>query len=860
MRHWASDPACQHSRRQIADHMIGLPSIVVRLRLLAVFIVLFCLVGPQATAEEPLHQQIDRLMAQLHFGPEVPLASDAEFMRRVYLDLAGTIPSADEVRQFIDDPSSEKRTQLVDRLLASPAYARHMAGVFDVMLMERRADKYIKGDQWQAYLLAAFQQNKPYNELAREILAADPDDEQLRAASKFYVEREVEPNLVTREVSRMFFGMDIQCAQCHNHPLIDDYLQSEYYGLYAFVSRSSLFQPDTKKPAVLAEKADGATNFKSVFTEEEGTTLPRLPGGAEIDEPVFAKGDEYLVKPDPKNKNVRPVPKYSRRAQLAARATDGGNRAFNRNIVNRLWAHMLGRGLVHPVDLHHVDNPPIHPELLDLLADQFVAMKFDIKALLRELALSRTYQESFRLPDDLPPHTAAAREKLAALQAELPQREQAIEQSKQSLAAAAKQLSAAQQAAAPLTEQWTKAAEALAAAQKAADDAANALGEAQTQLADKQQVAGLLSEAVAKAQDAAAKLPGDEQLAKVVQTLTTKQQQFSTATVELEKTLAERQPASNAAAQELAAAQSAADAATSALSEPKQLVDACRNQLLAAQANLERHQVAAAHVEEQTKIAESTVAFGDKLAALSELRSAVAKLETEQTDPAQADAAELAAPSDDSLSAAPAKLADAEQQVETAREALAEQWSNQFALAQLQPLSPEQLAWSILRATGQFDRQRAAEQAALDKKSPLPPDQQNDPAKLAARAQQVEQAAYDKLKPTVARFVALFGAAAGAPQDNFFATVDQALFFANGGEVRGWLTPAGGNLTGRLVKLGEPAAIAEELYLSILTRRPTDEETADVQSYLSSRPDDKSAAVQEVAWALLTSSEFRFQH
>ncbi len=821
---------------------------------------MLCICVPRATAEEPLHVQIDRLMAQLHFGPEVPLASDAEFMRRVYLDLVGTIPSADEVRQFIDDASPEKRAKLVDRLLASPAYARHMAGVFDVMLMERRADKYVKADQWQPYLLAAFQQNKPYNELAREILAADPDDEKLHAAAKFYLEREVEPNLVTREVSRMFFGMDIQCAQCHNHPLIDDYLQSEYYGLYAFVSRSSLFQPDNKKPAVLAEKADGATNFKSVFTEEEGTTRPCLPGGLEIDEPAFAKGDEYQVAPDPKNKSVRPVPKYSRRQQLAARATDGSSRAFNRNIVNRLWAHMMGRGLVHPVDLQHVDNPPVHPELLDLLADQFVAMKFDIKALLRELALSRTYQESFRLPDDLQPHVAAAREKLAALQAELPQREQAIEQSKQSLAEAAQQLSAAQQAAAPLTEVWTKASEALAAAKKAADDAAKALAEAQTQLADKQQVAGLLAEAVAKAQDAAAKLPGDEQLAKVVQTLATKQQQFSTATAELEKSVAERKPASDAAAQALAAAQTNADVATSALSEPKQMVDAGRNQLLAAEANTQRSQVAAAHVKEQIKIAETTVAFGDQSAALSDLRSAVAKLQTEQTDPAQADAAEVAAPSDESLPATPAKLADAEQQLETAREALAEQWSNQFALAQLQPLSPEQLAWSILQATGQFDRQRTAEQAELDKKSPLPPEEQDDAAKLAARAKQVEQAAYDKLKPTVARFVALFGAAAGAPQDDFFATVDQALFFANGGEVRGWLAPAGGNLTDRLVKLSDPAAVAEELYLSILTRRPTDEETADVQIYSSSRPDDKSAAVQEMAWALLTSSEFRFQH
>ncbi|NJN49517.1 MAG: DUF1553 domain-containing protein, partial [Alkalinema sp. RL_2_19] len=103
----------------------------------------------------------------------------------------------------------------------------------------------------------------------------------------------------------------------------------------------------------------------------------------EIDEPFFAKGDEYTVAPADK---VRPVPKYSRRAKLAELATDGSNRQFNKNIANRLWAHLMGRGLVEPVDLHHDDNPPSHPELLELLADQFAAMKFDTKAFLREIA------------------------------------------------------------------------------------------------------------------------------------------------------------------------------------------------------------------------------------------------------------------------------------------------------------------------------------------------------------------------------------------------------------------------------------------------------------------------------------------
>ena len=129
-------------------------------------------------------------------------------------------------------------------------------------------------------------------------------------------------NLVTRDTARVFFGRDIECAQCHDHPLISDYEQSEYYGLLAFLDRSYIFQPDKKKPAVIAEKAEGVVKFKSVFTGYEGETRPRLPGEREITEPTFKKGEEYKVKPA---KNVRPVPKYSRREKFAELATAGTN-------------------------------------------------------------------------------------------------------------------------------------------------------------------------------------------------------------------------------------------------------------------------------------------------------------------------------------------------------------------------------------------------------------------------------------------------------------------------------------------------------------------------------------------------------
>ena len=192
---------------------------------------------------------------------------------------------------------------------------------------------------------------------------------------------------------------------------------------------------------------------------------------------------------------------------------------------------------------------------------------------------------------------------------------------------------------------------------------------------------------------------------------------------------------------------------------------------------------------------------------------------------------------------------------------LSKSWSEQFAIGTVGPLSPEQLGWSLLEATGQVGRQQQSVVAELNKKSPLKPADKKDMAKLAARKLQVEQATYDKLKGAVGSIITLYGAGSGQPQNDFFATIDQALFMANGGPLKGWLAPGGGNLTERLGKMTDTKKLAEELYLSVLTRLPTDEEVADVGGYLKGRSKDKrSAAIQEIAWALLTSAEFRFNH
>ncbi len=145
-------------------------------------------------------------------------------------------------------------------------------------------------------------------------------------------------------------------------------------------------------------------------------------------------------------------------------------------------------------------------------------------------------------------------------------------------------------------------------------------------------------------------------------------------------------------------------------------------------------------------------------------------------------------------------------------------------------------------------------------KKPAHPADASSTAQSAPPAGQIEWQTDLKLRGPIQQFVALFGAGAGQPQRGFFATVDQALFFDNGGQVRGWVAPSAGNLSDRLLKIKDARLLAEELYLSVLTRRPSDEESAEIDRYLAARSNDRSAAVQEAVWALLTSSEFRFNH
>lgn len=934
-------------------------------------------IADSAWAQTPLHVQINQIVEKSTIGPRGTKADDLAFLRRIHLDLTGRIPSIDQARAFLADPASDKRKREIDRLLASPDYTRHMAVVLDVMLMERRGNSHVKSEELRGWLRKALEEDRPYREIAAAFIAADGTPEKQRPPSAFFLERGGEPNLMTREIGRMFFGIDVQCAQCHDHPNIDDYLQTDYYGLYAFVSRTSVFRPDAKKPALLAESSSGAASFKSVFTDRQAITGPRAPGAVEITEAVFSPGDEYKVRPA---KTVRGIPKFSRREKLAELIAAGGNRYFDRNIANRLWAIMLGRGLVHPVDQHHSDNPPAIPELLDLLSSEFARSDYNIRFLLREIALTDIYQRSFQLPENLAPSAEEARQAIPELKKVAESSLNLVAEKQAAADTLLEQLDAALAEARPIRAELNKAVAAGQAAAKKRDDTANALAAKKGPYDAKQKQAVSVQEVAMKAKAAAAILTGDKELAAAAATLEAKAAALAAEAAKLKAAVdAATKPAADAETA-LAAAVTAIEPHRAKLSPVETKIRERRAAFIAAQQETYRHRQSLRSTERRIEFLESLITLNSAEIQLASLNrelpavtqsEAAAKREAATTlaalktaTAAMANATQLAAstesrltktqndltsrkeaaklvgetlasaraslkqlPEDADVSQAVVKLdasaarlakelavsqaalpgqtkeaadaktaltaakamldaattahqaamkksaeltaklaelkgrhAEAQAAASESTETVVRLATSQFNIAYVDPLTPEQLAVSMMQATGRVMQLRAAEAAKINKARPLSEDDRKDPAKVAARESEIDEATWASALNSSAGFVKLFAGQKGQPQDAFFATVDQALFFANGGDVRTWLTPSGTNLTARALKLEDPKAVAEELYLGLLTRVPTEEERREVADYLAQRKDDRSAAIQEIGWALITSSEFRFHH
>lgn len=310
-----------------------------------------------------------------------PLADDAEFLRRVTLHLAGTVPAVAEARTFLAETSVEKRAALVDSLLESPHYLTNFSNVFRQFLMpEGSTDFQVRAQipGFEAWLRQHLARNTPYDVLVRELLTVPLDTGRVMVASPetmgaasplgFFQSKQVKPENLAAATSRMFLGLRIECAQCHDHPQ-DVWKRHQFWGYAAFFAG--------------IERVDRNEEFvgrvKEVFDRRE-LTIP----DPQVDRVVQAT---FLDGSSPQWRT-----RVSSRRELADWITARSNPFFARATVNRLWAHFFGLGFVNPIDDFSATNPPSHPELLDEIAADFAAHDYDLKYLMRAITLTRAYQ------------------------------------------------------------------------------------------------------------------------------------------------------------------------------------------------------------------------------------------------------------------------------------------------------------------------------------------------------------------------------------------------------------------------------------------------------------------------------------
>lgn len=382
--------------------------------------------------ETELVQEMDRLFAERWKAAQVSptkTANDAEFLRRVYLDVTGSIPTAQAAEEFIQSRSALKREKLIEDLVRVPEAAKSWADRWLVTLLGRQMGQ-ARVDRWalEQWLEKTYREEVPYDQFIREFLTAEGRNDEVGPVNFFL--RFEGPEEPASAVSRIFLGLQIQCAQCHNHPY-EKWTQQDFRGFTAFFSRLNGRREDASdeeemkakkeekmegpgrnlKEAKVRQPKDNKLKPRFVVFEAQGRGRPRKMAEYSNVQPRFLDGVSPSVGPRAK---LRPL--------LADWMTDPKNPFVARAAVNRLWGQLLGRGLVHPVDDFGTNNPPSHPEVLDLLARDFLEHQFDVRRLLRVILKTQVYQLSSRVPsnhrDEPPPDELFAWQRLKPMTAE----------------------------------------------------------------------------------------------------------------------------------------------------------------------------------------------------------------------------------------------------------------------------------------------------------------------------------------------------------------------------------------------------------------------------------------------------------
>jgi hypothetical protein len=320
-----------------------------------------------------IDQKIDAKLQRLKIQPS-PVVDDATFLRRVSLDLTGQIPSPKAVQAFLSDsaPSRQKRSKMIDRLIASTAYTDHWTVKWGDLLQSSR--KYL-GDKgvyaFREWIHDSIAANKPFDKMARELLTARGSSYDDPAANYFRVTRDAKPTM--EKTTQVFLGVRMVCAQCHDHPF-ERWTQNQYYQMAAFFSPVGL-------------RAGYEVGEEIIFDQRADYEM-KHPKDGHVVRP------EYLMA----STGAAAVPNDERRRDaLADWITSRDNPFFAKAIANRVWSYFFGKGIIDPVDDIRASNPPSNPALLDALAKELADRNFDLQYLMRTIANSRTYQTSIEV-------------------------------------------------------------------------------------------------------------------------------------------------------------------------------------------------------------------------------------------------------------------------------------------------------------------------------------------------------------------------------------------------------------------------------------------------------------------------------
>lgn len=313
--------------------------------------------------DPPAANYVDTLvlqkLKQLQYLPS-EVCDDGVFLRRLHLDLTGLLPTAHQARAFLADAAADKRAKKIDELLASEEFARFWgAKTADLLRVSPSRIEEDRAKLFNGWLVDSWRRNQPFDEFVRELLLSEGSTREVGPAN--YYQAFPEGNELAETTAQLFMGSRINCAKCHNHPF-ENWTQDDYYRITAAFVR--------------VRQRDGEVELSA-----EGET--RHPATGQVMDPW---GKESFSASEP-------IP-ADRRAIFARWLAKAGNPFFARVEVNRIWAHLLGRGIVHPVDDFRSSNPPANPELLAALADDFEKSGFDRKRILRTICNSFTYQRS----------------------------------------------------------------------------------------------------------------------------------------------------------------------------------------------------------------------------------------------------------------------------------------------------------------------------------------------------------------------------------------------------------------------------------------------------------------------------------